>query len=283
LPIAANNMFTNDRARFDVFSRTFEESISSVSLSHSPQSVRDTNTATVPGAVYSPIPVTNNEPSALCSSNLGFVQSLNTGWSMPARGKRNPNRLPPVPRFLWKRLDSSAMIPARPMADSLLQSFFTFAHEFLPIFHRPTFEERYEKLWASSVPSKPPTPHERLGDDIFLSTLNVCFALGSLFSPLVPDEDRDTVSDEYYDRSRTLTNFDICDYSTLSTVRLQLVTGLYLQTTPHSSRCWSVVGTAIRIAQDLGLHEDPSGHVQADQMEVEMNRRLWHSCVTMDM
>jgi hypothetical protein len=276
-------VFTNDRARLDVFSRTFEESISSVSLSRSPQSFRDVHTATEPGVVYSPVSATNNEISALCSSNPGFVQSLNTGWSMPAHGKKNQNRLPPVPRFLWKRLDSSAMIPHRPMADSLLHSFFTFAHEFLPIFHRPTFEERYEKLWASSLPSKPLTPHERLEDDIFLSTLNVCFALGSLFSPLIQDEDRDRVSDEYYERSRTITNFDICDYSTLSTVRLQLVTGLYLQTTPHSSRCWSVVGTAIRIAQDLGLHEDPSGHVQADQMEVEMNCRLWHSCVTMDM
>jgi hypothetical protein len=283
LPIAAHNMLASNRVRFDVFSRTFKESIPRASLSHSPQSVRNVHTATEPGATYSPISATNNEPTALCSSNLGFVQSLNTGWPMPAYDIKNTNRLPQIPRFLWKRLESSAMIPHRPMADSLLHSFFTFAHEFLPIFHRPTFEELYDKLWASSLPSKPQTPRERLEDGIFLSTLNVCFALGSLFSPLVSDEDRDTISDEYYERSRTLTNFDVRDYSSLSTVRLQLVTGLYLQTTPYSSRCWSVVGTAIRIAQDLGLDKDPSGHIQADQTEVEMRRRVWHACVTMDM
>jgi hypothetical protein len=174
------------------------------------------------------------------------------------------------------------MIPHRSMADSLLHSFFTFAHEFLPIFNKPIFEERYERLWTSIILIKPQTPHEKLEDDVFLSTLNVCFALGSPFSPMIPDEDCDTTSDEYYERSRTLINFDVRDYSSLSTVRLQLVTGLYLQTTSHSTRCWNVVGTAIRLAQDLELHKDHSGYEKSDQVDVEMNRRLWHSCVTMD-
>jgi hypothetical protein len=41
-------------------------------------------------------------------------------------------------------------------------------------------------------------------DAIFLSTLNVCLALGSLFSQLVLDKDRETTSDAYCQKSRML-------------------------------------------------------------------------------
>ena len=202
---------------------------------------------------------------------------------MPVEGRHSKRRLPALPKLLWKRLDSAAVIPPRPMADGLVQSFFTFVHDFLPVFHKPAFDRQYEKLWTSSLVSGPHDPREHLEDAIFLSTLNVCFALGSLFSQLVRDEDREYTSDEYYQRSRALMNFDVCDYSSLSTVRLQLVSGLYLQTTSNAPRCWNVVGMAIRLAQDLGLHEDPLRIPQSDQLEAEIERRVWYSCVVMDM
>jgi hypothetical protein len=223
-----------------------------------------------------------DKPAALCSSNDGFLRSLDSSWSIPLNGDKNTYSLPSVPKALWKRAESSMMLPRRHVADSLLHAFFTFAHEFLPIFHKPAFQRRYESLWISGAPARPNGPHEKFEDGVFLSTLNVCFALGSLFSELIADEDRESTGDEYYQRSRALTNFDICDYSSLSTVRLQLVTGLYLQTTPHASRCWNVVGMAIRLAQDLGLHRDPCGHAQSDSVEVEMKRRVWYSCSVMD-
>jgi hypothetical protein len=201
---------------------------------------------------------------------------------MPAESRHSKHRLPPLPKVLWKRLDSAAVIPPRPMADSLSQSFFTFAHDFLPVFHKLAFDKQYEKLWTSSVLPGTQDPRETLEDAIFLSTLNVCFALGSLFSPLVLDEDRESTSDAYYQRSRSLINFDVCDYSSLSMIRLQLVSGLYLQTTLNASRCWNVVGMAIRLAQDIGLHKNSPGTSQSDQLEVEMERRVWYSCVVMD-
>ena len=219
---------------------------------------------------------------SLCSSNLAFLGSIEVDWTMPGDDRYSKRRLPPLPKLLWKRLDSAAMIPPRPMADSLVHSFFTVVHDFLPIFHKPAFDRQYEKLWTSSVLPEPHDPREHLEDAIFLSTLNVCFALGSLFSQLVLDEDRESTSDAYYQRSRALINFDVCDYSSLSTVRLQLVSSLYLQTTSNASRCWNVVGMAIRLAQDIGLHENPVGTSQSDQLGVDMERRVWYSCVVMD-
>jgi hypothetical protein len=282
LPTAANNTFAGDHVGFHGMSHYLEESISSTPFSRTPQAEQDVHTITEPRVPDQPPAMMDDGSTSLSSSNLGFLRCLDAGWSMPVEGRHSKRRLPPIPKFLWKRLDSAAVIPPRPMADSLVQSFFTFAHDFLPIFHKPAFDRQYEKLWTSSVLHGPQDPHETLEDAIFLATLNVCFALGSLFSPLVLDENRGPTSDAYYQRSTALINFDVCDYSSLSTVRLQLVSGLYLQTTSNASRCWNIVGRAIRLAQDIGLHKNPLGTVQSDQLELQMERRVWYSCVVMD-
>lgn len=273
------NTDASGHPQFDASSRNFEEDISNISLSHGHRCIRDVHLTTKPESSHP----RHNSPTSLCSSNPAFLRSLDVGWSLPVENSTNTRRVPPLPDFLWKRLDSSASIPTRTMADDLLHSFFAFAHEFLPIFYKPAFYKQYEELWIPSVHSGPRDPLKSFEDNIFLSTLNMCFSLGSLFSQLVHDENRACVSNDYYLRSRALTNFDICDYSSLSTVRLQLITGLYLQTTSNVSRCWNVVGMAIRLAQDLGLHKCVSGHAESGRIEVEMERRVWHSCVMMDM
>jgi hypothetical protein len=283
LPITANEMSVYDWDRHDATIQSMKsDGIPTDSLSRGPRLARDVDAIADPGIPHPQKSTRLDKPTALCSSNDGFLRSLDSSWPMPLGSDKNTYSLPSFPKALWKLTESSTMLPRRLVADDLLRSFFTFAHDFLPIFHKPAFQRRYQSLWVSSAPARPMGPHERFEDGVFLSTLNVCFALGSLFSELVADEDRESTCDEYYQRSRALTNFDICDYPSLSTVRLQLVTGLYLQTTPHASRCWNVVGMAIRLAQDLGLHKDPSGHAQSDSVEVEMKRRVWYSCAVMD-
>lgn len=282
LPNAPSDVSASDHFRHDVPSHDFQHGIPSDSLSHGSRLTGDVDAIAGPSHSQPPQHVRLDRPTALCSSNDGFLRSLDSSWQMRLDSNKNTYSLPSFPETLWKLTESSMMLPRRPVADSLLHSFFTFAHDFLPIFHKPGFQRRYERLWVSSVPARPNSPHEKLEDAVFLSTLNVCFALGSLFSDMVADEDRESTGDEYYRRSRALTNFDICDYSSLSIVRLQLLTGLYLQTTSHASRCWNIVGIAVRIAQDLGLHKDPAGHDQSDSVVVEMKRRVWYSCVVMD-
>ena len=268
--------------RHDVPSHNLQHGIPTDPLPHGSRLAGDADAIAGPSLSHPQQTARLDRPTALCSSNDGFLRSLDSSWQRRLDSNKNTYSLPSFPETLWRLTESSMMLPRRPVADSLLHSYFTFAHDFLPIFHKPVFQRRYERLWVSSAPARPSGPHEKFEDAVFLSTLNVCFALGSLFSELVPDEDRESTGDEYYRRSRALINFDICDYSSLSTVRLQLLTGLYLQTTSHASRCWNVVGMAIRIAPDLGLHEDPAGHDQSDSVEVEMKRRVWYSCVVMD-
>ena len=200
-----------DHDRHDAITRSFQTS--NQSEPHLGLTAGDVNAITGPRLSQPQKSSRSNKPAALCSSNDGFLRNINSGWSIPLQGDKNTYSLPSAPKELWKRAESSMMLPRRPVADSLLNSFFTFAHDFLPIFHRPAFQRRYESLWVSSAPARPSGQHEKFEDGVFLSTLNVCFALGSLFSELIANDDRESTGDEYYQRSRALTNLDICDYS----------------------------------------------------------------------
>jgi hypothetical protein len=278
LPMASNDLPAFSHVGHDVSSRNLEDNISRTSDARGTE-----NAADVDGMGSSSRRFTATDHHApMTSSNLGFLRSLDSNWLEAFDVDRNNPSLSTVAKPLWKRAESSMMLPRRPLADDLLHAYFTFAHDFLPIFHRPAFERKYESLWTSRAPSPHYSPHEHIEDGIFLATLNVCFALGSLFSELINDEDRETTGEQFYQRSRALTNFDVCDHSSLLAVRLQLVTSLYLQTTSHTSRCWNVVGMAIRLAQNLGLHKDPNVYHDYGNLEVELKRRVWYSCVVMD-
>jgi len=278
-PITSNDAPAFNRIGHDVSSHNFEDNILSESLARDRQNVADVDRTAELGGPHLRTSTATAEFAPLCSSNLGFLRSFDSTCLETFNGEKIHGL---YPKPFWKRSESSMMLPRRPLADNLLHAYFTFAHDFLPVFYRPSFEWRYERLWMPDPPDICEGPHPNTEDGLFLAILNVCFALGSLFSDLIADEDRESTGEAFYQRSRALTNFDICDYSSLTAVRLQLLTGLYLQTTPHVSRCWNVVGVAIRLAQDLELHMDPSVYGEYDISNVEVKRRVWYSCVVMD-
>jgi hypothetical protein len=281
-PLPSNEVPAFNHIGRDVSPRNFDDNILSRSIARGPQHVAGVDGTAELGNPHPRRSPATDMRAPLCSSNSGFLRSLDSTWLEAFDADKHSHSLLSYAKPLWKRAESSMMLPRRPLADDLLHAYFTFAHDFLPVFHRPAFERRYERLWTSSVPSTIYSRHEHIEEGIFLAVLNVCFALGSLFSELVTDEDRESTGEQFYQRSRALTNFDICDHSSLLAVRLHLVTGLYLQTTSHTSRCWNVVGMAIRLAQDLGLHKDPEVYLEQYVLGEELKRRIWYSCVVMD-
>ena len=81
---------------------------------------------------------------------------------------------------------------------------------------------------------------------------------------------------------RHLLLFEVLDSTSLSLVQMLCLTGVYLQSTQHANRCWNSVGLAIRVAQSLGLHLNEVGGRKIPQLEREMRRRVWHTCVVLD-
>lgn len=188
---------------------------------------------------------------------------------------------PAVPDRIAARIDGLAVLPMRRQADNFLLCYWEFIHPLFPVLHRPTFLRKYDRLWTEGDDTQ--THYDTEAEEaIFTSTLNLVFALGCKFSSLIDASQKASVADDFYQRSRQSYPYDILDSTSISLVQMLILTGVYLQSTQHASRCWNSVGLAIRMAQSLGLHVDHSSRKSITQLELEMRRRIWHSCVHLD-
>ena len=231
------------------------------------------------------------------SSTIAFVQQLTNdsragGKSMPvqARGNSTVRNAAPnnsrasftSPEMILDRNESASVYPARRKADDFLHCFWEFIHPVFPVIHKTSFTAKYEKIWISEATGQQDDTQSDVEEVVFSSTLNLLFALGSQFSDLIPAAQKRSAANDFYQRSRHLFLFDILDSRSISLVQMLLLTGIYLQSTPHANRCWNSIGLSIRIAQSQGLHLDYAGRRPETQIDCQMRRRVWHTCVILD-
>ncbi|CZS96849.1 uncharacterized protein RAG0_06023 [Rhynchosporium agropyri] len=178
-------------------------------------------------------------------------------------------------------------LPPRALADQLLKQYWQRVHCLFPIIHRKSFEARYRQLWEAEnhMPREGPWLNVGLGSSfcptsIFHSALNAMFALGCNFSDLSSAK-RSNLTQTFSKRSLDILSSRFLDSGSLALVQALLIVAQYLQSTDLPTRCWNVVGLAIRMAQGLGLYVDPSS-TRSSHLENEMRRRTWHGCLMLD-
>jgi hypothetical protein len=165
-------------------------------------------------------------------------------------------------------------LPPRRTADRLVDTYWLYADSLYPFLDREKWEETYEGIFAGT----PITVNER----IFVTTLNVMFALSTqLIESLHPDHRHDS-SKEYFHRAQDLLRLNIWDPGSVELVQCLLLMGQYLQSTDDPHQTWMVVGSAVRTAQGIGLHLPDTSAALENPRERELLRRLWHGCVLMD-
>lgn len=176
---------------------------------------------------------------------------------------------------------SSDILPSitREQADSYTSYFFRNYQSMFPILHRPTFEDSYQAMWKSD--SQIDNCFLSAQDPLFTSTLCIVLAIGCQFTSALGRERKTKVAEDLYQEARKVFALDELDSLSLQIVQLLLLTGIYLHTTKFSNRCYNIVGLTIRNAQSLGLHEVGPKDSQT-QLEREMSRRVWYSCVIFD-
>lgn len=199
----------------------------------------------------------------------------------------------PAPRS-W-RTSASYTLPPRPLADHLVELYFNRVFYLYPFFHRPSFEKAYKSLWMPIGPARPTDPDDpspllvglggspNAGADtiVFHCALNGIFAVACHFSDWI-DGDRDSTALTFLCRSQSLLTLDFLESESLGVVQTLLILTLYLQSTPFAWRCWNSVGIACRLAQGAGLHTEVSC-VRGSPIEAEIRKRVWHSCVVLEM
>lgn len=217
-----------------------------------------------------------SSPSHIESSNSAFVEQIasvvgsgydhikNTGTGISVHQS--------TPDYNIKDL----ILPPRELADKYLHSYWELFHPIYPILHRPKFHAIYCQLWQPTTTSQRNVDHA-----VFYSTLNMVLALGCQRNEALEVEEREDLSNEFYRRSMKLVSLDTLDTSSLQIVQLLLLRGFYLLYTPLADRCWNTTGAAVRVAQAIGLQHSKMKAV-LNQLEREMRRRVWHSCVLLD-
>lgn len=213
------------------------------------------------------------------SSTIAFVRHV---MHEPQRhGNWQDTAASPDLEAIRDRDESLMTYPRRQVADDYMNSFWEFVHPVFPILHKTTFMSKYAEVW-SLQPDRGLSETNQVDEDAFSACLNLLFALGCQFKGTIAAHKRVAVADEFYQRARKIFVYDVLDTSSMPVLQMLLLTGVYLQSTKYSERCWNSVGLAIRAAQTLGLHSESTARRPAAQVTREIKRRVWHVCVTLD-
>ncbi|KLO96717.1 transcription activator protein acu-15 [Fusarium fujikuroi] len=178
-------------------------------------------------------------------------------------------------------------LPPRHVADNLLCIYRERVQIIYPFLHWQTLMEAYNRLWLSDseIKNMPHLTGIGLGGSqcpvpVFYCALNAVFALATQFTD-GSAHDRKERTAPFLRRSRHLMHLDFLDNANISLIQALLIFARYLQSTNLPSRCWNVAGMAYRMAQSLGLHL-AMNETGTSELEREVRRRVWHSCVSLD-
>lgn len=188
--------------------------------------------------------------------------------------------------------EASLVLPRRREADRLIDLYWRYVDPLYPFLDRQTWVPSYEALFAGDVGDSP--SDSSVDDRVFVSTLNVIFALSTQLSEGFPSQQQLDSSQQqqlakqrerqcqiYFSRAQTTLQSCMWETGTLETVQFLLLASQYLQSTNNPHQTWMVVGSTIRTAQSLGLHL-PETAMDIQDHQRELRRRLWHGCVLMD-
>ncbi|KAL3959138.1 hypothetical protein ACCO45_007300 [Purpureocillium lilacinum] len=134
-----------------------------------------------------------------------------------------------------------------------------------PFLDRGKWEHSYTALFAGT----PLDTDERT----FVATLDIIFALATQLVESLSTEQRSEASHVFFRRAQDLVELQLWDPGSLELIQYLLLTSQYLQSTNHPHQTWMVVGSAVRIAQSLGLHLPETSAAQKVMGRRELMRR----------
>ena len=119
---------------------------------------------------------------------------------------------------------------------------------------------------------------------IWLSILNVVFALAVQTQEYIPRKDRDAKANSYFRRAWSLLRPDtvLWQPGSIELVQCLMLMNRYLHCTSNQHQAWMTAGLAVRIAQSVcccGPETASSDGLAADG---RLKQQLWASCIALD-
>lgn len=165
-------------------------------------------------------------------------------------------------------------LPPRAKADHLLNIYWRITHSLYPFLDRDDTEEKYSQLWLNA----PQITIQRS----FVCQINMIFAMASQLDEDVMPSARNALARVYVNRAKQQLTSELWEQASLQAVQNFLILGQYLQSTPKGYQCWMIIGHAVRMAQNLGLHFRETSERELSPRKRQLYRKVWHGCIMMD-
>ncbi|KKP03430.1 fungal specific transcription factor domain-containing protein [Trichoderma harzianum] len=165
-------------------------------------------------------------------------------------------------------------LPARKQADFLVYAYWSLVHPLFPVLSKPRFIHSYNALFSGTIVD--------MNERILVSTLNTIFALSVQLQESLDPNQRERLSGKYFQRAHALLHVPVWETASIDLIQCLLLMSQYLQCTNKPHQTWMVVGSAVRIAQGLGLHIPEIWANHSHEKGAALKRRVWLSCIIMD-
>ncbi|CCX15257.1 Similar to Uncharacterized transcriptional regulatory protein C139.03; acc. no. Q9UTN0 [Pyronema omphalodes CBS 100304] len=173
------------------------------------------------------------------------------------------------------------LLPAKHQCDTLLKSFLQGVHPIVPLIHVPSFLQEWRSFWSSSEEAPEPSPS-------FLPLLLAVLYAGAVsISPksLATSFDNRTkeavMSDQLQAATTSLEQSGFLKSPTINGLLGYLLVQTCLVREEEPLGSCAFIGTAMRVAQQMGLHRDGSVF-GLSPVESEVRRRIWWHILHLD-
>lgn len=196
-----------------------------------------------------------------------------------------PDYIAPASSFFFPGQSSGTSLlnylPSKHVSDILIKQYFHAVHYIATAVHRPTLEAQYNSIWEQLAANIEPLPTHHA----------IVFA--ALFSAAVSFTDKqitqqlNTSKAELVDSLRCGTEMALAKSNFLRTTKTDTMQAFVMYLIPlvraEVSRAHSaLVGTAVRLAECMGLHRDGSFY-NMGPVEIHVRRILWHQLCFLDL
>ncbi|KAK3903636.1 fungal-specific transcription factor domain-containing protein [Staphylotrichum tortipilum] len=184
-------------------------------------------------------------------------------WKPPG-----PYRQQPAPELR----DFQNMLPPRQTTEILLRAYYASTHSLTPLMHWNTFTQTVDGLYRPGSPLRV--------TQAFMSVFFAVLTVGRLFTA-ENDHTHAYPAPQLLETTRSLIDPWSNEYELDNARALVLITLALNELNLKSAAC-SWLGSAVRVAQDLGLHTEPATAAQTSYIEAEMRRRTWWAIYILD-
>ncbi|KAJ3542739.1 hypothetical protein NM208_g3938 [Fusarium decemcellulare] len=198
------------------------------------------------------------------------------GPQSPTHQDSEPDTQGPLSSDAIGSLDTSPVsLPSREAAEDLVKVYFQFTNLGMPLLHEPTFNRKLDLVYSMPRTIQLTKTHTTTESRIALFWVLEVFAIAILSKQRQDPARIPTWIADRYHATAIMALHEAGLPATIEGVQALLLIGLYAYHHPTLWDVWKTVGTAVGLAIELGLHQDPrSDHFDFLTLD-NMRRTFW--------